>query len=187
MGFKGVAEGLQKEKPSPMRGRLGPLRRGNPSGAPRQLPLTRGALGAGEKMPPLVKGRCRAERGGEVLPAVTIRPYSQRIICVPVISFFDRGAAGDAAQGVVAEAAAVMVARHDAAELADHRLSVDLPRKLAVGTVSVDLLSKQQGRRPSFSGFPHHYTRCRAGMLWVTFRKYMQSMVQSSKTHEPAV
>ena len=56
---------------------------------------------------------------------------------------FDRGATGDAAQGVVAEAAAVMVARHDAAELADHRLPVDLPRKLAVSTVSVDLLSKQ--------------------------------------------
>ena len=43
------------------------LRRGNLSGAARQLPLTRGALGAGVEKPPLVKGRCRAERGGEVL------------------------------------------------------------------------------------------------------------------------
>ena len=42
------------------------LRRGNLSGAARQLPLTRGALGTGVEKPPLVKGRCRAERGGEV-------------------------------------------------------------------------------------------------------------------------
>ena len=37
------------------------------SGAARQLPFARGAKGgAAEPMPPLVKGRCRAERGGEV-------------------------------------------------------------------------------------------------------------------------
>ena len=111
----------------PLKGEPFPLRRVHPLRPFGPAPLTKGALGAGVKSLPLVKGRCRAKRGGEVLPAVTIRPYSQRIIRVPVISVFDRGAAGDAAQGVVAEAAAVMVARHDAAELADHRLPVDLP------------------------------------------------------------
>ena len=53
------------------------------------------------------------------------------------------GAAGDAAEGVVAEAA--VVAGDDAAELADHRFIVNFPRELAIGTVAVDLLSEQHG------------------------------------------
>ena len=53
---------------APLGGEPFSLRRDNPSGAPRQLPLTRGALGADAKKPPLVKGRCRAKRGGEVTP-----------------------------------------------------------------------------------------------------------------------
>ena len=149
-----------------------------------QLPLTRGALGAGVKKPPLVKGRCRAKRGGEVLPAVTIRPYSQRIIRVPVISFFDRGAAGDAAQGVVAEAAAVMAARHDAAELADHRLPVDLPRKLAVSTVSVDLLSKQHGIAAFLSYMPPLYTTLPQNAM-VLFAKIQQQHRREQQHDRP--
>ena len=54
-------------------------------------------------------------------------------------------AAGDAAEGVVAEAAAAVVAGDDAAELADHRFIVNFPRELAIGTVAVDLLSEQHG------------------------------------------
>ena len=54
----------------PLIGEAFPLRRANPSGAARQLPLTRGALEMRTPKPPLVKGRCRAKRGGEViLPA----------------------------------------------------------------------------------------------------------------------
>ena len=37
-------------------GAFGPLRRGHPSGAPRQLPLTRGALGACKYRKPMQKG-----------------------------------------------------------------------------------------------------------------------------------
>ena len=55
------------------------------------------------------------------------------------------GTAGDAAEGVVAEAAAAVVAGDDAAELADHRFIVNFPRELAIGTVAVDLLSEQHG------------------------------------------
>ena len=49
------------------------------------------------------------------------------------------------AEGVVAEAAAAVVAGDDAAELADHRFIVNFPRELAIGTVAVDLLSEQHG------------------------------------------
>ena len=38
----------------------------HPSGPAGQLPLTRGALEMRTPKPPLVKGRCRAKRGGEV-------------------------------------------------------------------------------------------------------------------------
>ena len=55
------------------------------------------------------------------------------------------GAAGDAAEGVVAEAAAAVFAGDDAAELADHRFIVNFPRELAIGTVAVNLLSEQHG------------------------------------------
>ena len=48
----------------------------NLSGAARQLPLTRGALGTGVEKPPLVKGRCRAERDGEVVTNLR-QPLSQ--------------------------------------------------------------------------------------------------------------
>ena len=58
-------------------------------------------------------------------------------------------AAGDASEGVVAEAAAA--AGNDAAELADHRFIVNFPRELAIGTVAVDLLSEQHGKPPLFS------------------------------------
>lgn len=47
--------------------------------------------------------------------------------------------------GVIAEAAAAVVAGDDAAELADHRFIVNFPRELAIGTVAVDLLSEQHG------------------------------------------
>ena len=70
---------------------------------------------------------------------------SQRKIRVVAVWFFDGGAAGDAAEGVVAEAAAAVVAGDDAAELADHRFIVNFPRELAIGTVAVDLLSEQHG------------------------------------------
>ena len=70
---------------------------------------------------------------------------SQRKIRVAAVWFFDGGAAGDAAEGVVAEAAAAVVAGDDAAELTDHRFIVNFPRELAIGTVAVDLLSEQHG------------------------------------------
>ena len=70
---------------------------------------------------------------------------SQGKIRVVAVWFFDGGAAGDAAEGVVAEAAAAVVAGDDAAELADHRFIVNFPRELAIGTVAVDLLSEQHG------------------------------------------
>ena len=47
----------------PWKGSLCPLRRGNLSGAARQLPLTRGALGAGVEKPPLDKGSLGCGRG----------------------------------------------------------------------------------------------------------------------------
>ena len=61
------------------------------------------------------------------------------------------GTAGDASEGVVAEAAAAVVAGDDAAELTDHRFIVNFPRELAIGTVAVDLLSEQHGKPPLFS------------------------------------
>ena len=72
-------------------------------------------------------------------------PGLQGKICVVVGVFGGSGAAGDAAEGVVAEAAAAVVAGDDAAELADHRFIVNFPRELAIGTVAVDLLSEQHG------------------------------------------
>ena len=72
-------------------------------------------------------------------------PGLQRKICVVVGALGGSGAAGDAAEGVIAEAAAAVVAGDDAAELADHRFIVNFPRELAIGTVAVDLLSEQHG------------------------------------------
>ena len=72
-------------------------------------------------------------------------------IRVVVVVFGDGGAAGDASEGVVAEAAAAVVAGDDAAELTDHRFIVNFPRELAISTVAVDLLSEQHGKPPLFS------------------------------------
>ena len=58
------------------------------------------------------------------------------------------GAAGDAAEGVVAEAAAVVRTGHDAAELADDGLLVDLAGKLTVCTIAVDLFAEQHRSIP---------------------------------------
>ena len=84
----------------------------------------------------------------------------QRKIRVVVLRLPDGRAAGDAAEGVVAEAAAAVAAGDDAAELADHRLIVNFPRKLAVGTVSVDLSAEKQSKYRLSSFLRLLYTLC---------------------------
>lgn len=113
---------------------------------------------------------------------------SQGKIRVVAVWFFDGGAAGDAAEGVVAEAAAAVVAGDDAAELADHRLIVNFARELAIGAVAVDLLSEQHGAAASlFFRICPHYTRFPRKLLWYFLRKSSRLTEHSSKDAAPAV
>ena len=95
-------------------------------------------------------------------------------IRVVVGVFGDGGTAGDAAEGVVAEAAAAVVAGDDAAELADHRFIINFPRELAIGTVAVDLLSEQHGAAAFLLCLPSLYT-VSSQIAMVLFAKKQQA------------
>ena len=86
-------------------------------------------------------GNLRADR--------VVRPYKEAERRIRIRRAYSEKSASSwvclGAAGVVAEAAAAVVAGDDAAELADHRFIVNFPRELAIGTVAVDLLSEQHG------------------------------------------
>ena len=112
----------------------------------------------------------------------------QRKIRVVVLRLPDGRAAGDAAEGVVAEAAAAVAAGDDAAELADHRLIVNFPRTLALGTVAVDLLSEQHRQAASlFFRVVPHYTRFPRKLLWYFLRKSSRLTAHRRSETAPAV
>lgn len=75
-----------------------------------------------------------------------------------MLPLFYGGTSGNAAQRVVSEAAATVIAGYDAAKLTDHRIFINFPRKLAVGAVAVDLFSKQHGTAAFLFWLPPLYT-----------------------------